>query len=370
MIFFYIYNYIIQPMTNTRDLAIYFFTRGDLWYKKDEKNFIDMSNVSGHLKSGIVPNDSIRCIAINCSDNSHPLFKNWDFVGGSKQGHSYDDNNPLNIALLMLYKKMMDLGDSSGDTDDADLVNRREHTAKLLTNLYLQVLQQLAVYKNGREYAIPSGSSDFRYSYLTQDFEMYPLVQYETKLKVFFYHDTLDWMETEPTPILPPTQYWNNEFKNNQKPEGVHAYNIELIYPISPTGDQKICKHTFEHIKKKSAKRVEEQKLSKQRDKEYEEKLAAERAAAAAAAEKEKERIAAAAAAAAEKEKERIAAAASPAAKKSLLSRIASRIKFPTIPTIPMGGKSKRARTQKRLSKSKKSIKRNAQRHRKMLRIH
>jgi hypothetical protein len=229
------------------------------------------------------------------------------------------------------------------------------------------------VYKNDRDYAIPSGSSDFRYSYLTQDFEMYPLVQYETKLKVFFYHDTLDWMETEPTPILPPTQYWKNEFKNNQKPEGVHAYNIELIYPISPTGDQKICKHTFEHIKKKSAKMVEEQKLSKQRDKEYEEKLAAERAAAAAAAaaEKEKERIAAAAAAAAEKEKERIAAAASPAAKKSFLSRIVNWFPtVPTVPTIPMGGKSKRARTQKRLSKSKKSIKRNAQRHRKMLRIH
>jgi hypothetical protein len=40
------------------------------------------------------------------------------------------------------------------------------------------------------------------------------------------------------------------------------------------------------------------------------------------------------------------------------------------IPPRVMGGKSKRARTQKRLSKSKKSIKRNAQRHRKMLRIH
>jgi hypothetical protein len=381
-------------MLHERNLAIYFFTTGELWYKKNEKNFIDMSEVSGHSHSGIVPNYSIKCIAIdcNCSDNSYPLFERWDFVGGSKQGHGYDDNTPLNIALLMLYKKMMDLRDSSGDTDDAVLVkpdttvkinanidqSRREHTAKLLNNLYSQVLEQLAVYKHGREHDIPSGSSNFRYSYVTpQDFETYPLVQYETKLKVFFYH--VDWLKTEsPEKFIPgipegltdvqlattlPTLYWKTELQK-QKPEGMRSNNIELIYPISPTGDQKICKRTYVPIKEKSEKMVNAEKRRMQSDKEYKEKLAAERAAAAAAAaaaaEKEKERIAAAAAA--EKEKERISAAAAAAAaaaaeakEKSWLNRlfmIYEKIRKET-PMGVMGGKSKRVKRVKRSKRSK-----------------
>ena len=380
-------------MSHDRNLAIYFFTTGELWYKKDEKNFIDMSEVYGHSHSGIVPNYSIQCIAIdcNCSDYSYPLFERWDFVGGSKQGHGYDDNTPLNIALLMLHKKMMDLRDSSGDTDDAVLVkpdttvkinanidqSRREHTAKLLNNLYMQVLRQLDVYEYGRTHEIPSGSSNFRYSHVTpQDFETYPLVQYETKLKVFFYHDNgrsfMDWLKTEsPDKFIPgipegltdvqlattlPTLYWTNELQK-QKPEGVRSNNIELIYPISPTGDQKICKRTYAHIKEKSEKMVEAEKRRIQSDKEYKEKLAAERAAAAAAAEAREARAAAAAAAAAvaaaEKEKERIAAAA--AAQNTTWSRIKR--------VLGRGGKSKRI---KRIKQAKRAnAKRNSTKRRK-----
>jgi len=283
--------------TYSRTQAIYFFTGGDLWYKKNKDaknnaNFIDVPEVfhGGLLTMITVPDHSVHAIAINCNRSSDfpTNFKYWSLVGGSPHGDGVDVK-PLQLARLMLFKKMTDL--QSGVSDQAlvaaaaavedgvdgggggapetsvkiDAISQARKTAaaELLSDLYQQVQAQIERYAQRHP-----DNRDFRYiSQSNPNFETYPHVDYLNTLKVYFYHDIgtnlPHWVHSDERidheAKLAVVMYWQHVFENNQLRE-YFDNNIELIYPISPDGDQKICKRVLKQIEDQSKKNTESAK--------------------------------------------------------------------------------------------------------------
>jgi len=279
------------------------------------------------------------------------------------------------------------------------------NTVVLLTHLCSRVKQRIE-------------EKDKRSSkYLAEEkFYMHPLIHIETELEVFFYHNPHrkfgPW--TLPASLGPfgshvssndktelesqyNHSYWTNLFKDYTDVNGIftgahdlaeypNASAIDIIYPPRDDNEkQKLCEYEKFYGINSGESGIRESNQAVREAAARQQKLAEDAIAAAAAERKAAEREAAAAqreaaaaakreAAAAEREAA-AAVAAQQAAQQAIQNTTWNTIKntLSSIwkpPSMGMGGKSKRARTQKRLLKSKKSIKRNSQRHRKTSRKH
>jgi hypothetical protein len=352
---------------------------------------------------GVMPSDirmqsnySVACIGFNCHGKPvSPVFSNWKEVGGGS------DLNSLTIALNMFSKKIHELNEnmkaSRPTIRNLHMTNegppatttvswassqiRIKNTVDVLTHLHSRVQQRIADIANGELTRYLSN----------EEFYMHPFVNIEASIKVVFYHGPQDESLRNPTFPITDRDFWTGkfnyelgyEFKFARVKPHEDANPIDIIYPVrNDDKKQKLCEYEASYDLSDGA--IKESNQAVREATARQQKLAEDAIAAAereaAAAEREAaaaERAAKIKAAAAEREAaaaEREAAAAV-AAQQAMLSTPWNKIK--TIlssilnpPSMGMGGKSKRARTQKRLSKSKKSIKRNSQRHRKTSRKH
>jgi len=268
---------------------------------------------------------------------------------------------------------------------------RINNTVDLLTHLYSRVKQRIEEKdKHSSQYLAE------------EEFYMHPLIHIEASIKVVFYHNPHrkfgPW--TLPASLGPcgshvssndntglesqyNHSYWTNLFKHYgglADYECPNASAIDIIYPPRDDNEkQKLCEYEKLYDMNSGESGIRESNQAVRKAAARQQKLAEDAIAAAAAERKVAEREAAAAQreAAAAAKGEAAAAEAAAAAQQAMLAkqntpwnRVKNAVWSVIPPIVPMGGKSKRARTQKRLSKSKKSIKRNSQRHRKTSRKH
>jgi hypothetical protein len=364
------------------------------YYRRSQDIYI--FTTGGGMPSDIrmLSNYSVACIGFNCHGKPvSPVFSNWKEVGGGS------DSNSLTIALNMFSKKIHELNEnmkaSRPTTRNLHMTNegppatttvswassqiRIKNTVDVLTHLHSRVQQRIADIANHRELT----------RYLSnEEFYMHPFVNIEASIKVVFYHGPQDESLRNPTFPITDRDFWTGKFKHELGYEfkfarvqpHEDANPIDIIYPVrNDDKKQKLCEYEASYDLSDGA--IKESNQAVREATARQQKLAEDAIAAAAAEREAAEREAAAAereAAAAAKRKAAAAereAAAAVAAQQAMLSTPWNKIKTTLLsiwnpPSMGMGGKSKRARTQKRLSKSKKSIKRNSQRHRKTSRKH